>query len=574
MLARGEAHAVVLGPAAPAQDERVEGLVRLARLGHLLCDLQVTVRRGLERRPDRISPGQELVQAEREDGEAAGIAWVQLRALEQPFAEHLGAQFGVGVRECRKLHRGAWSIPDCLAVLPPRRSPGRLMLSLALSSLDSLAFRALGRLAIEPSRRRSGSLMPCLSRSLLDWLALQPLDRPAPQPPGHLPEKFAGAGLLPNPEGRFDPGCEGMAAERLEIAGRSVLRGDGSANGISDRGVRGIDFGSCAFQRLADDLFRREIHAEQGLGHFRDFEPLVFAAAAARHGGGRADADDVVAECVAAAANEHRDVGALTPAIGMQLVEHEEPEPLGGPHQFAVLDAREQQLQHHVVREQDVRRIAPNRLAGLSPLLPGIAGESNEGLALRVALVDELAELLVLAVGQRVHRIDDDGLDAAAGPAPEHVVHDRHDVGEALAGTRAGCQHIGPASLRLEDRLALVLVQEELLAPVVGVGFADTKDPRAFPVENPQLDQVVDGAAGPERRVELEERFGPEPLGSEDAVDERLDPRFADLDEAARVAPVVGDQAVPEVKDVHVAPSCHARFHGPGRLRRQGIHER
>ena len=210
-----------------------------------------------------------------------------------------------------------------------------------------------------------------------------------------------------------------MAAERLVVGGWPVVRGDGSANGVSNRGVRGIDLGGRALQRFADDLFRCEVHPEQGLGHSRHFKALIFAAAAARHGGGRADADDVVAEGVAAAADEHRDVGALAAAIGVQLVEHEKPEPQGGSHQLAVLASGEQQLQHHVVREQDVRRIA-------------------------------------------------------------------------------------------SDRLALVLMQEELLAAVVGVGLVDPENLRAFPVEYSQLDQFIDRAAGPERRVELEERLRPE----------------------------------------------------------------
>ena len=167
-------------------------------------------------------------------------------------------------------------------------------------------------------------------------------------------------------------------------------------------------------------------------------------------------------------------------------------------------------------------------LADLSSFLPCIAGESNGGLAFRVTPVDELPEFFALAVGQRVHRIDDDGLDSAAGPAPEHVVHDRHDVGEALPRTGAGGQHIGPALSCLQDRLALVLVQEELLAAVVDVGLADPQDAGTFPMEYPQLDQVIDGATGPERRVELEERLRPESLRPEDAVDELVDPRIAD----------------------------------------------
>ena len=156
------------------------------------------------------------------------------------------------------------------------------------------------------------------------------------------------------------------------------------------------------------------------------------------------------------------------------------------------------------------------------------------------ARLQDLPEFLVLAIGQRVHRVDNDGLDAPAGPAPEHVVHDRHDVGEALAGARTGRQ-------------------EELLAAVVGVGLVYPENPRALRVQHVLLDQIVDGATGPERRVELEQRFGPEPLRREDVVDEYPDARVADPDEAARVAPVVVDQALPEVERVHSSPSGRTR---------------
>ena len=358
-----------------------------------------------------------------------------------------------------------------------------------------------------------------------------------------------------------------MRPERLVVGRRLVIREDGLSNGVPRRRIGGIDLRRRAFQRFADDLLGREVHPEQGLRYLRHLAPLILAAPAAGHRGRGADADDAAAGCgavagggavadgVAAAADEHRDVGPLAAPIGVQLVEDEEPEALGGPHQCAVLAAREQQLQHHVVGQEDVRRIVANGLAGGASFLPRVAREAHRRLAFRVALAEELPQLLVLAVGQSVHGVDDDGPDPLAGPAAKHVVHDRHDVGEALAGAGAGGQHAGPALGRLEDRLALVPVQVERSAPVVRVGFADPEDARAFLVEDPFRDQIVDRAAGAERRVQLEERLRPEAFGIEDVVDEPLDPGVADLDEAAGVAPVVGDQALSEIEDVHLAPS-------------------
>ena len=104
-----------------------------------------------------------------------------------------------------------------------------------------------------------------------------------------------------------------------------------------------------------------------------------------------------------------------------------------------------------------------------------------------------------------------------------------------------------------------MLVEEELPAAVVGLGLVDPEDSRALRVENALLDQVIDRAPGPEGRVELEERFRPEALGVENAVDESFDPRVTDLDEAPDVVPVVGDEISSEVEDVHPGPSRHSQ---------------
>ena len=72
-----------------------------------------------------------------------------------------------------------------------------------------------------------------------------------------------------------------------------------------------------------------------------------------------------------------------------------------------------------------------------------------------------------------------------AGSTSEHVVHDRHYVRETLPRTGAGRQYVRPPLGGLQNRVALVPVQEELLAAVVRIRLADPEDPRAFPVKDP-----------------------------------------------------------------------------------------
>ena len=67
-----------------------------------------------------------------------------------------------------------------------------------------------------------------------------------------------------------------------------------------------------------------------------------------------------------------RHVGALAAAVGVQLVEHEEPKILGLGNELALVGSGEDQLQHHVVREQDVGRVGDDPLAFLVLLLPRV----------------------------------------------------------------------------------------------------------------------------------------------------------------------------------------------------------
>lgn len=110
--------------------------------------------------------------------------------------------------------------------------------------------------------------------------------------------------------------------------------------------------------------------------------------------------------------------------------------------------------------------------------------------------------------------------------------------------------------------VALVPVQEKLLAAVVRIRLADPEDPRAFLVKDSLRHQIIGRAAGLERRVQLQQRLRPEPLPREVAVYKLPDARVADLDEAAGIVPIVRDQTVPEIENIH--DNSDARLH-PGR---------
>ena len=157
----------------------------------------------------------------------------------------------------------------------------------------------------------------------------------------------------------------------------------------------------------------------------------------------------MTAECLSAAPDQERHVCTLAAPIGVELIEDQKPQPLRGADQLSILRSGEQELEHHVVREEDVRRIAPNGFADVAFLLPRVPGEAHRRSTLRISLLEKLLQFLVLAVGQGVHRVHDDGLDATPGPVPEDVVHDRHDVRQALPGTRAAGQDVGLALLGL-----------------------------------------------------------------------------------------------------------------------------
>ena len=118
---------------------------------------------------------------------------------------------------------------------------------------------------------------------------------------------------------------------------------------------------------------------EQLRGDLRHLLPPVGAAALGGHGGRRADAPHVRRRAgVLDPADQHRHVRTLPAPVGVQLVEDEELQPLGHPDQRPpVIGPGEHQLQHHVVGQQDVRRVRADTVPVLLVLLPGVALERH-----------------------------------------------------------------------------------------------------------------------------------------------------------------------------------------------------
>ena len=145
----------------------------------------------------------------------------------------------------------------------------------------------------------------------------------------------------------------------------------------------------------------------------------------------------------------------------MQLVEHQEGQVLRARDEAVALAwAREHQLQHHVVRQQDVRRPGQDRVTLGTALLPGVSGKCHGG----PIRAQELLQLAPLAVRQRVHRVHDDGADPTAGAVPQHPIDDRHDIGHRLTRPRAGGQDIRLVAAAELDGLDLMAVEHYFAA--------------------------------------------------------------------------------------------------------------
>ncbi len=200
----------------------------------------------------------------------------------------------------------------------------------------------------------------------------------------------------------------------------------------------------------------------------------------------------------------------------MQLVQDQELQVLAVAENRLVarLAPGQQQLQHHEIGKQDVRRCRLDLGPPCCILLAGI--ERNRNRFLLAGTAQPLVDLLKLAVGERVHRIDHDGTGAswlALGPGAQNPINDRQEVAQRFAGTGAGGDNEASAIARLRERIDLMPMKRQ--AAVLGVRGCTlvAKDGSAARMQLALIHQPPDTVAGLEARIELDHRLGPEPAG-------------------------------------------------------------
>ena len=315
--------------------------------------------------------------------------------------------------------------------------------------------------------------------------------------------------LEADPERGFDPTRQRIGGQAVESARRSS-RPDGSGQGplVSRLGSGMVR--SDPFQRLAYDVLRAHIGTEQSRADSSQVLLAFLVGSLRGEGGGGPDtAQRIRARGFAQASNQQRHIGTLTTPVAVQLVEHQEAQRTESPHEVPIPVTGEDQLQHHVVGEQDVGRVALDTLPRLVVVLARVPLEGHRTVDPR-PMVQEFGELLHLAVGQGIHRVHNDRLHARTRTRAKHMIDDRDDVGQALTGSGAGGKHVVPVVGRNPYGLGLVTPERQAVAHRIRVGLVQPEYQPGCRMQHPFLDQLLDGSPRRERGIQTDSRMWPQ----------------------------------------------------------------
>ena len=199
-----------------------------------------------------------------------------------------------------------------------------------------------------------------------------------------------------DPQGPLDPAGQRIGDRLLVVVGRYSVTNTARQR-VEELRVAEIGVIGLRAQRFPYDLFCVDCRAEQAASDARDLGLLLGVRARAGHRGRGAHTAEVVgAASLADTSDEQGNVGALSAAVGVQLIEHQERKAPRRAHHCLVGGPRQQVLEHHVVGQQDVRRAPPDLLTLLLGLLPGEAAERHRLAAVRIPDTQKLGQLELL----------------------------------------------------------------------------------------------------------------------------------------------------------------------------------
>ena len=277
-------------------------------------------------------------------------------------------------------------------------------------------------------RRRAGSfIQPEFVRELLSCL---------PDGLGGSPLQVLGAILLFEAKGGFHPASQWVQTKCIERT-RNLEAGVHHPDAELFRNPRIIhlDVWRYPAQPLGNDMVFRDRRSKQARGNIRHIPPNVFKCGAGAHCGRGANTNDILSlEGLAETPDQHGYVCTLPTAISVKLIQHQELQIASSLYQmFAFTRPGKNQFKHDVVGQQDIWRIAEDRIPSLFILLARVPGKTYRRIVGRKSRTEEFLHLPKLAVGQSVHRVNNNRLDAVTAPSLQDVVNDGYQVGEALA---------------------------------------------------------------------------------------------------------------------------------------------
>lgn len=190
-------------------------------------------------------------------------------------------------------------------------------------------------------------------------------------------------------------------------------------------------------QRFLDNLVCSKRAPEKGRRDFGDFGLSFPRSSAARHRGRCSDTHNIVPAFRLDAPDQHSNIRALPAAERMQFVEGDILKIIKNrvPDRHIAAPG-EHQLKHHIIRQQNMRRILAHFIAPVFVLLPRKLPERNRKLPAARGFIAfrVLPDFPRLRIDQRIHRIYDQPHHARSR-AFQHFIKNSTEESQRLART-------------------------------------------------------------------------------------------------------------------------------------------